>query len=138
MINEVRLTYHSLIRAFEAVHGHREVTVGMRAILEFIDREGPRTVPQIARARNVTRQHIQNLVNQLLDQHWVEAIENPDHKSSNLISVTPKGKSEFDSMKKEEHIFYQSIDWGLDPDQAKATIRNLKKFKEALNREVSK
>lgn len=138
VINEIRLTYHSLIKTFDKVHGDQEITVGMRAVLEFIDREGPRTVPQIARARNVTRQHIQTLVNQLLDQNWVECVENPDHKSSSLISMSSKGKNKFNAMKKLEHELYKRIDWGLTPSGAQSTIRNLKKFREALNHEVSK
>ena len=138
IINEIRLAYHSLIKAFEEVHGRQGITVGMRAVLEFIDREGLRTVPQIARARNVTRQHIQTLVNQLLDQNWLEYRKNPDHKSSSLIGLTSKGKNKINAMKKVEHALYQRIDWGLTPAETKATIRNLKKFREALNHEMSK
>ena len=138
IINEVRVTYHSLIKAFDKVHGDQEITVGMRAVLEFLNREGPRTVPQIARARNVTRQHIQMLVNQLLDGDCVENKNNPDHKSSNLIVISSKGQKKFNAMRKAEHEYFKTIDFDLAPSSAKSTIRNLKKFREALTHEVSR
>ena len=40
----------------------------MRAVLEFLLRNSDSTVPTIARKRHVTRQHIQSLVNPLLEQ----------------------------------------------------------------------
>jgi len=47
----------------------------MRAVLEGLDRSGPRTVPAMARARLVTRQHIQTILNELLERKLVETQE---------------------------------------------------------------
>jgi hypothetical protein len=41
------------------------MTAGKRGVLKGLDRLGPQTVPQMARARPVSRQHIQTLVNRL-------------------------------------------------------------------------
>jgi hypothetical protein len=55
----------------------------MRAVLEFLSRHGPASVPQIARRRFVTRQHIQALVNGLMEQDSSHSNRTP------LIAVRP-------------------------------------------------
>lgn len=61
------------------------------AILDTIQRHGCRTVPEIAAWRGVARQSVQAVVNQLLDAGLVEQRDNPDHKLSPLLLLTPGG-----------------------------------------------
>ncbi len=91
LINEVRLLYQSLIQIGEEVHADSNVSMGMRAVLEYLDRNGAATVPHIARARRVTRQRIQTLVNALLEVGLVKSISNPASKRSPLIKLTNTG-----------------------------------------------
>ncbi len=67
-----------------------------------LDTFGPQTVPQMARARPVSRQYIQTLVNQLLKEGHVELIENPAHKRSSLVRLTPQGKKFLDRMNRRQ------------------------------------
>ena len=53
--DEVRLAYQSMVRLGEKAHRRRAVTLPMRAVLEYLDRNGRATVPGIARDRGVTR-----------------------------------------------------------------------------------
>ena len=76
--------------------------MGMRAVLEYLDRNGDATVPHIARARRVTRQRIQALVNALMTQDLVEAIDNPASKRSPLITLTQTGATTILDMRKRE------------------------------------
>ena len=76
--------------------------MGMRAVLEFLRRNGPATVPTIARSRGVSRQHIQALVNLLLGQHLAEAADNPAHRRSLLVQLTAKGAQTIDRMRRRE------------------------------------
>src|SRR5215813_8522065 len=49
-----------LLRALAArLHGQGEMTAARRGILRGLERLGPQSVPQLARARPVSRQHIQ-------------------------------------------------------------------------------
>ncbi len=48
-------------------------------------------MPQIARARYVSRQHIQSIVNDLLTRGLVETTPNPAHRRSHLIALTDAG-----------------------------------------------
>src|SRR5215813_10874943 len=64
-----------------------------RAALQVLQRLGPQTVPQIARARFSSRQNIQILINRLQEEGLVEFVTNPDHKRSALVQLTPRGQS---------------------------------------------
>jgi len=64
-----------------------------RAALQVLQRYGPQTVPQIARARFSSRQNIQILINRLKDEGLVEFVNNPDHKRSALVRLTSQGRA---------------------------------------------
>jgi DNA-binding MarR family transcriptional regulator len=102
VINEVRLLYQSLIQVGDEIHKGSNMSMGMRAVLEYLDREGNATVPQIARARRVTRQRIQTLVNSLLKVTLVENVSNPASKRSPLISLTDAGARTILDMRRRE------------------------------------
>ena len=78
------------------------VNASHRAVLEFLHQQQPQTVPQIAREKSVSRQHIQTVVNDLLELGLIEAVENPAHKRSQHIQLTGTGKALFKSIRKKE------------------------------------
>ena len=102
LINEVRLLYQSLIQVGDEIHKGSNMSMGMRAVLEYLDRDGDATVPQIARARRVTRQRIQTLVNSLLKINLVKTINNPASRRSPLISLTSSGAKTILGMRRRE------------------------------------
>lgn len=69
--------------------------------LRTLVKEGPQTVPEMARSRPVSRQHCQTICNALEAQGLVEFIDNPKHKKSKLVQVTRKGRDRFQSMRKQ-------------------------------------
>ncbi|GAM96698.1 hypothetical protein U91I_00318 [alpha proteobacterium U9-1i] len=71
---------------------------GEWGVLKTLIRQGPHTVPDIARSRPVSRQHCQTIVNHLADKGFVEFVENPKHKRSVLVQATKKGRKYFDDM----------------------------------------
>jgi DNA-binding MarR family transcriptional regulator len=99
----VRRLFHKLGHGVAALHQDSKVSVGMRAVLESIVYGGPQTVPHMARVRPVTRQHIQGLVNALLNGGYVEYIDNPAHKRSKLVSPTKRGLQAFQEMREREN-----------------------------------
>ena len=102
LINEVRLLYQSLIQIGEEIHQGSNISMGMRAVLEYLDRNGAVTVPQVARARRVTRQRIQTLVNALLAMNLVEHLPNPASRRSPLISLSTTGAATILDMRRRE------------------------------------
>ena len=54
---------------------------------------GPLTVPQIAHMRPTSRQRMQRLADELAAERLVEFIDNPKHRRSKLVRLTPKGEA---------------------------------------------
>ncbi len=65
---------------------------GIWGFLHSLAVDGPQTVPQLARTRPVTRQHIQQIANEAAADGLIEFIDNPAHKRSKLLRLTPKGE----------------------------------------------
>lgn len=98
----VRSLFHKLGNAVTILHEGSGVSGGMRAVLESVITSGPQTVPQLARIRPVSRQHIQLLVNDLLGMGYVEYRENPAHRRSRLVAATERGQRLFSSFRERE------------------------------------
>ena len=79
MINETVSLFHRLRVVADQIQHRGEMTGALRSILRSLDKLGEQTVPQMARARAVSRQHVQALVNQLVGERLVEFIANPAH-----------------------------------------------------------
>lgn len=102
LINEIRVFYQSLVQLSEQLHGDSQISIGMRAVLEYLLNNGPSTVPTIAAQRRVSRQRIQTLVNQLMQLSLVEVLDNPASKRSPLIALSTLGRRCFSEMTAKE------------------------------------
>jgi DNA-binding MarR family transcriptional regulator len=56
---------------------------------------GPLTVPQIAQMRPTSRQRMQRLANELAAEGLVKFVDNPKHRRSKLVQLTPKGDARY-------------------------------------------
>ena len=56
---------------------------------------GPLTVPQIAQMRPTSRQRMQRLADELAAEGLVNFIDNPKHRRSKLVQLTPKGDTRY-------------------------------------------
>jgi len=75
---------------------------------------GPSTVPDIARMRPVSRQHIQTMANDMAKKGLIQFVENPRHRRSKLLEITEKG-----------HKFYEDNSAAMLAEAA-ATMGDLK------------
>jgi len=101
LIEETRSLFHRLRVASVEVHGSGPVSHG-RGVLMSLDDLGPRTVPQLARMRPVSRQHMRTVVNALRDLRLVELVDNPEHKRSRLVRLTHRGEDRVRTMRRRE------------------------------------
>ena len=134
LIDEVRLLWNALVQRGERLHAGEELSMGRRAVLEFLAKNGPATVPEIARRRRVSRQHIQALVNPLLDAALVAAAANPAHRRSVLLRLTGAGERKLERMKRREALFVRRADPPLaevELHRAAETLRTLRSSLEA-------
>jgi len=63
----------------------------MRSLALF----GPLTVPQIAQMRPTSRQRMQRLADELAAEGLVKFVDNPKHRRSKLVQLTPKGDARY-------------------------------------------
>ena len=133
LFDEVRLLEHQLIRTAATLHADLDVTIPGRAVLEFLRRAGPASVPEIARARLVTRQHIQGIVDTLLDTGYVERATNPAHRRSALITLTASGAELIALVQQREDAFLESRLVGIDGADVIAATRLLAAVRGALD-----
>lgn len=98
LFDQMRLLWNVMVQAAESLHEDEPITLGMRTVLEHLSRRGPTTVPEIARSRHVTCQHIQALVNDLLEHRLVSLDDNPAHRRSAFVRLTPEGRKTIDRM----------------------------------------
>jgi len=82
-------------------------------------------MPQLARARPVSRQHIQVLVNGLLKNGLVVTEENPAHRRSALVHLTPKGKRQLEAMQKRERDLLVHARFGLTAQEIEGAAETL-------------
>jgi DNA-binding MarR family transcriptional regulator len=74
---------------------------GEWGVLRMLVKEGPQTVPEMARSRPVSRQHCQTICNALEAQGMIEFVDNPKHKKSRLVRATKKGRARFEALRKQ-------------------------------------
>jgi|SRR5688500_10351774 DNA-binding MarR family transcriptional regulator len=74
------------------MHGEGPLSGPRRTVLVSLHRSGPRTVAQLAREREQSRQRFQPLVNALIADGLLVATPNAAHRQSPLIVLTAKGR----------------------------------------------
>lgn len=110
---ETVLLFQALKQWGEALHEDLGLTASTRGILDALLLGGAATVPRIARERGASRQHVQQLVDALLERDLVEQHGNPNHKRSSLIALTDKGRALVENMRAEERNAIGRIQAGV-------------------------
>jgi DNA-binding MarR family transcriptional regulator len=109
---------------------------GTWGVLHTLVRQGPKTVPQIARMRPVARQHVQVLANELADQGLIEFRDNPAHKRSKLLVVTPAGKVHYETVKQRLIGLAEEMSSEIDGDEVAAASRLMMHVMAELDRRI--
>ncbi len=106
------------------------MTGAERDVLDFLVFEGAATVPQIARSRGVSRQHIQKRADALVEKGLAEFAENPAHKSSRLLEASIKGERTHATASRGEAKVLQQLSGKISPkdiETARAVFRTIAK-----------
>ena len=132
VIDATRALFHRLKAAADEVHRVAGVTAGPRGVLQDLYQNGPRTVPGMARARPVSRQHIQVLVNGLLERGEVELLRNPAHARSKLVALTDEGRASFDAIRHREAGVLEKLPVEAGADELGKAANVLRELKAAF------
>lgn len=113
---ETRLLFQVLKPWLEELHRAVGITGPMRAVLELILRSGAASVPAIARAQAVTRQHVQVQIDALAAADLVGPQPNPGHKRSPLFALTDRGRAMIENMRAEERRAFARLQTGVSDE----------------------
>jgi DNA-binding MarR family transcriptional regulator len=132
LIGETRALFHRLKLAAEQVHDQGRVSAGRRGILLGLARGGAQTVPEMARARPVSRQLVQTLVNGLLADGYVEYAPNPAHRRSHRVRLTRAGARLVASMERRERDLLRGLRVPGSQRELRAAARTLRRLRGVL------
>lgn len=114
-----------------------EQGAGSWGLLRMLKTEGPQTVPDVARARSVSRQYIQKLANELIAEGWVAMDDNPLHKKSRLMVLTDQGEAKFEEMTQRFRELTAKIASAFASCDIEVSTRTVSELRKQLGRLVS-
>jgi DNA-binding MarR family transcriptional regulator len=132
LIGETVSLSRRLQAAVDELHGGEAPSGGRRALLRDLARLGPQTVPQLARSRSVTRQHVQALVNQLAKAGYVELAANPAHRRSRLVDLTQRGRELVSGMNRRESEAFSALRSAARGEELRRAADVLRSLRELL------
>ena len=118
------------------MHGKGPVSGPRRTVLVGVARGGPRTVAQMARERELSRQRFQPLVNALIADGLLQAVPNPAHRQSPLIALTPKGERAVQRIQQIEDEWRPRLNVPVSTVRLKEALRVMQLIRAELERLV--
>lgn len=106
---------------------------GLWGLLHSLKTQGPQTVPQLARSRPVARQHIQKLADELAAEGLIEFTENPAHKRSKLLRMTPKGERQHHQISDDLLLLCRDFATGQDLEDLATSLNIIRDLKDGLS-----
>ncbi|MBS1152693.1 MAG: Transcriptional regulator, MarR family protein [Myxococcaceae bacterium] len=91
VVDETIALFHRVRWVAEQIYGEEGRSVPRRGVLRGLVRYGAQTVPQLAKARTASRQHMQQVVDGLAADGLVALVTNPRHLRSRLVVATAPG-----------------------------------------------
>lgn len=109
LIVEIRRSFNALKTFSDQSNDDLGVTAAMRAVMEYLSEHGATSVAEIARGKDVSRQHIQQLADSLAKTDLLGWEPNPRHKRSPLAVLTQEGTLKFAEIKRREAYVLDEI-----------------------------
>jgi DNA-binding MarR family transcriptional regulator len=88
----------------------------------------PVTVPQIARRMGLTRQSVHATVNRLVRDGLVEFEPNADHRRSQLVCLTARGRARYAALDGRQAVWVSRLAEGIGRTDLETTARVLAEF----------
>lgn len=134
LIRELRTGFNRLRDFSDRMNADTGITAAARAVLEHLVAQGPATVPRIARAKSVSRQHVQLLADALTQAGLATYQDNPGHKRSRLLVPTEAGRRLFQDIRTREARALSDLASGMSDAEAAGTLQTLRALNAALAR----
>jgi len=138
VFREIRACFNQMKSLAEQLHQDLGVNPSMRAVMEALSTRSPQTVPDIAKNKGVSRQHIQTIMNSLQAEGFVDTFDNPAHKRSPLFNLTSKGRTVFAKIKEREKEPLQRLAAVMSSESLKHAQEALSQLNQHLVDEIKK
>lgn len=129
LFEEIRRLHNRLRWLGDQAHEAAGQSSAKRSLLLSLHREGPCTVPDLARERLVSRQIIQTQINLLMEEGLVASQVNPRHKRSRQMVLTRNGRQIVEKMLVREAELLMNAGSPLRPPELRETVERLQKFR---------
>jgi DNA-binding MarR family transcriptional regulator len=136
LMRQVRACFQDMRAAADELHAGIGINASARALLEFVADRRPQTVSETARAKNVSRQHIQQLADALVAGGFAAFTDNPGHKRSPFVTLTQKGEAARRRIGEGEAAHLRAIAAGFPAGKLDGASEVLEQFRERLRAEM--
>jgi len=94
-----------------------------------------RTVPQIARRMGLTRQAVQRIANQLVEDGLARFVDNPDHRASPIVELTKTGAAVDDAISDAHARWSNRIARKLDGKRLETALQGIRDLLQSVEQE---
>ena len=127
-------TFTRMKAATDRVTGAAGQSTPRFSVLREIAVRGPTSVAAIARARRAARQGVQRLATELAADGLVTFIENPQHRRSPLLELTPRGRQIVAQLLRQQDAVARAVAPRLDARKVRHAIEVLRSFGALIER----
>jgi DNA-binding MarR family transcriptional regulator len=132
LISETRGFFQDLEGISARILAEDGLTPHQRRLMMSLRKQRQCTVPQLARLNEVSRQFVQTVMNGLARQGLVAFRDNPAHKRSRLLALTPEGERRIRAIMVREGEVLQKVAAGLSPNSVREGVEVLRQARKGL------
>lgn len=132
LLFELSYTFFRTRAESNRIMGETQQTSGRWGLLNTLARRGPMTVAQIARSRPVARQGVQRLADALADEGLVEFIDNPQHRRSMNVQITPRGHAALAKLNDKIGSWSADLARGFREPELRTAVKVLRRLRQRL------
>lgn len=120
-----------LLRAGDAFGKDLGLTAARWQVMGAVDHNA-KTVAQIAREFELTRQGVLWVVQALVKDGLLELADNPDHRRAKLVRFTPRGREVYDAMDARQKLWVNKVGAMFGADRIRETAELLSQASQQL------
>lgn len=133
VVDETIALFHWLAWVADQLYGDDAQGTPHRWVLRRLQRYGPQTVPELARAKALRRQSIQPVVDELVREGMIDLEPNPRHARSRLAQLTASGTQLVDRMDRIDAATLAAVSRDISTAQLASTAATLRALRDAFS-----
>jgi DNA-binding MarR family transcriptional regulator len=135
LVQQIMACSHKLVAVGRGL-GAVTARSGAWGLMRSLWQNGPSAIPELARARPVSRQHIRLLSQSLVQRGWIEQTPNPAHRRSFLLQLTPNGERALVAMDRRIEGFINAWLVDVPADNIRVTLETLEALADSMGHEL--